>query len=57
VFSALSSKQQMNSNRGRVLSVVSVPRCYKRVSRLVRDLVRGLLRLSPCELLLLEAGS
>jgi hypothetical protein len=29
VFSAWSSKKQLNGNRGRVFSVLSVPRCYK----------------------------
>jgi hypothetical protein len=29
VFSARSAKQQLNSNRGNVFSVRSVPRCYK----------------------------
>jgi hypothetical protein len=49
--------QQLHCNRGTVLSVRSVPRCYKHNklvrSWLVSELLRGLLRFT-CELLLLQ---
>jgi hypothetical protein len=57
-------QQPVNSNRGMVFSMISVPRCYKQAklgvrSELVGKLVsvRGLLGLSCCESLLIEAGS
>jgi hypothetical protein len=66
MFPARSAKQQLNSSRGTVFSVRSVPRCYTQddqwelisgVTWLVSEWVRVLLWFSPCELLLWEAGS
>jgi hypothetical protein len=59
---AITRQQLVNSNIGKVFSVLSVPRCHKQHnlgvrSELAGEFVRGLLRFSRCELLLLEAGS
>jgi hypothetical protein len=53
---AVTRQQPVNSNRGTVFSVRSLPKCYKQV-RLVGQLVRGLLWFCRCELLLLEVCS
>jgi hypothetical protein len=59
-------QRPVNSNRVRVFSLRSVPRCSKQgqlvsqelvVGWWVSELVRQLLRVSRCELLLLEAGN
>jgi hypothetical protein len=57
---AVTRQQLLNSNRGTVFSVRSVPRCYKLLqlvrSESVCEFVRGLLRFSCCEKLVSEAG-
>jgi hypothetical protein len=48
---AVTRQQPVNSNRGRVFSVRSVPNCYKEDQSVI-DLVREPLEISCCELLL-----
>jgi hypothetical protein len=60
---AASRQRPENSNRGKVYSVLSAPRCYKQdklvewVCFWLSELVRGALGFSSYELLVWEAGS